>query len=113
MQTEYQGPISYYSELGMKQLRLPTVDHYEPSVENMKDAVKFIKEYKLRNEKVYIHCKAGHGRAASIALCWMMSENPTMSPKDINAMLFNKRKVRSSLYKQPNVQAFHASLQLK
>lgn len=113
MQTEFEGPTNYYSELGIKQLRLPTVDHYEPSVENMKEAVKFIKEYQLRGEKVYIHCKAGHGRAASIALCWMMAENPTISPKDVNAMLSSKRKVRTTLYKQPNIQAFHASLQSK
>lgn len=35
----------------------------------------FIKEHKERGEKVYVHCKAGHGRAAAVALCWLMHEN--------------------------------------
>lgn len=73
---EYNGPKSYYSDLGIKQLHLPTVDHFEPTVSQMTEAIQFIKEYKKRGEKVYVHCKAGHGRAASIAMCWMMSELP-------------------------------------
>lgn len=72
MCSEYSGPESAYKELGIKQLRLPSVDHYEPDFRYMQDAVKFIEEHKKRNEKVYIHCKAGHGRAASIALCWLI-----------------------------------------
>jgi atypical dual specificity phosphatase len=72
---EYPGPKASYARLGMKQLYLPTVDHTEPRVEQMKEAVAFIKFHKDKGEKVYVHCKAGHGRAASIALCWMMHEN--------------------------------------
>lgn len=72
---EYNGPKDSYARLGMKQLHLPTVDHCEPQLSQMKEAVAFIKHHKDRGEKVYVHCKAGHGRAASIALCWMMHEN--------------------------------------
>ena len=32
---EYAGPQGYYNDLGIKQLRLPTVDHFEPSLESM------------------------------------------------------------------------------
>lgn len=52
----------------MKQLRLPTLDHFEPSVDSLQEAIKFIKEFKDRGQKVYIHCKAGHGRAAATGL---------------------------------------------
>ena len=78
---EYPGPISSYDTLGMKQLYLPTVDHYEPSLEYMTQAVKFIQEHQDRGEKVYVHCKAAHGRAASIALCWMMKQHPGKTAK--------------------------------
>lgn len=78
---EYAGPTSSYRQLGMKQLHLPTVDHYEPSLEHMAQAVKFIQEHKDRGEKVYVHCKAAHGRGASIALCWMMHQNPQKTAK--------------------------------
>lgn len=78
---EYPGPTSSYSNLGIKQLYLPTVDHFEPSLESMTKAVAFIQEHKDRGEKVYVHCKAGHGRAASIALCWMLKQNPGKTAK--------------------------------
>jgi atypical dual specificity phosphatase len=106
MCTEYSGPVSYYSRLGMKQLRLPTVDHFEPTVEHMQEAVAFIRQAKERNERVYVHCKAGHGRAASIALCWLLAQNPSLSAKEGNDFLRAKRKVRATLYKQPNVMKF-------
>ena len=107
---EYPGPKGAYEKLGIKQLYLPSADHYEVSVEDMQEAVKFIKHHKDRNEKVYVHCKAGHGRAASIALCWMVHEHPDISVKDLNALLSQKRKVRKTLFNQKNVKAYVASL---
>lgn len=107
---EYPGPKDSYSRLGVKQLYLPSADHYEVSVEYMQQAVEFIKHHKERGEKVYVHCKAGHGRAASIALCWMIHENPSISPKDLNALLGKSRKVRKTLYDQKNIKAFVKSI---
>jgi rhodanese-related sulfurtransferase len=31
------------------------------------EAVSFINSFKDKNEKVYVHCKAGHGRGAAVA----------------------------------------------
>ena len=106
MCTEYKGPENYYNDLGITQLRLPTVDHFEPSLDFMKDAVDFIKSYAKKGEKCYVHCKAGHGRAAAIALCWTIYSNPELSAEDCNKLLSSKRKVRSTLFKQPNIKAF-------
>ena len=78
---EYPGPASYYNDVGIRQLRLPTIDHVEPSLEYMKEAVSFIQKHKEKGCKVYVHCKAGHGRAASIAMCWLMYTNPHLSPQ--------------------------------
>jgi atypical dual specificity phosphatase len=103
---EYAGPKDQYGLLGMRQLHLPTVDHFEPSVAYLKEAVAFIEDCKRKGEKVYVHCKAGHGRAASVALCWMVLQNPSMAPADVNSLLREKRKVRKTLYEQKNVRAF-------
>lgn len=135
MCSEYAGPEAAYKELRMKQLRLPSVDHYEPDLQYMKDAVQFIEDCKSKNEKVYIHCKAGHGRAASIALCWLMHTNRDRSAEvtivpfydltfypandfftfcssqDLNKLLFSKRKVRSTLFQQANVKAYYKYIQ--
>jgi len=86
MCNEYPGPTAKYSTLGIKQLYLPTLDHYEPSLEFMKAAVDFIEEHKARGELVYVHCKAAHGRAASIALCWMMKQNSGKTAKVVKAL---------------------------
>jgi atypical dual specificity phosphatase len=107
---EYSGPKNAYEKLGITQLYLPTCDHFEVSVEDMQEAVAFIKHHKEKGEKVYVHCKAGHGRAASIALCWLIHENPTISPKDLNAALRSQRRVRSTLYEQKNMKAYIKSL---
>ena len=29
-----------------------------------------------KGEKAFVHCKAGHGRSAAVALCWLMTQNP-------------------------------------
>eukprot|EP00929_Paragymnodinium_shiwhaense_P060431 TRINITY_DN30181_c0_g1_i4.p1 TRINITY_DN30181_c0_g1~~TRINITY_DN30181_c0_g1_i4.p1 ORF type:complete len:283 (-),score=66.32 TRINITY_DN30181_c0_g1_i4:128-976(-) len=110
MQAEYSGPEAAYKELDMKQLRLPTVDHFEPSFEDLIKAVRFIDEQRGLGEKVYVHCKAGHGRAAAIAMVWLIYTRETPAgEKDLrllNEELLSKRHVRSKLYLQPNIKAF-------
>lgn len=92
---EYAGPKDAYSALGMRQLHLPVVDHFEPSLAQLQEAVAFIQDCKAKGQKVYVHCKAGHGRAAAVALSWMLHETPDARPEDLNALLCKKRKVRA------------------
>ena len=78
---EYAGPEKEYKRLGIKQLRLPTTDHFEPSFQALEESIQFIEGHQKRGEKVYVHCKAGHGRGASVAMSWLMYRNPDMSAK--------------------------------
>jgi len=64
---EYRGPTHAYGALGMEELWLPTVDHFEPSLASLKAGVAFISRFKERNRQVYVHCKAGHGRSAAVS----------------------------------------------
>lgn len=107
---EYPGPKASYARLGIQQLHLPTLDHSEVSLADMKQAVAFIQGCKKRGEKVLVHCKAGNGRAASVALCWMVHEQRDKSAKELNELLLKKRRVRGSMYKQRNVISFEESL---
>lgn len=114
---EYKGPLKQYAKLGIEQLHLPTTDHFEPTFEDMKSAVEFINEFKASNEKVYVHCRAGHGRSAAIALAWWMSEHDgdSLTEDDVeqlNKELCGLRNVRETLYKQPNVNRFRSFLEL-
>jgi len=131
---EYQGPIAKYKKLGINQLRLKTTDHFEPSVQDLKTAVRYIQRAESRNndmnnirntlfssfrsssktqkkkkkESVYIHCRAGHGRSAAVALAWLMYKNPMKTPKELNEYLSSKRNVRKYLWTQKNIIKFHS-----
>eukprot|EP01039_Chlorochromonas_danica_P002220 gene2220-2424_t len=100
---EYPGPTKAYEKLGIEQLYLPTLDHTEVPVEYILQAVKLISAAKLAGKKVLVHCKAGNGRAASVALSWMMHENLDKNPQELNELLLRKRKVRAKMFKQRNI----------
>ncbi|KAL9183419.1 hypothetical protein ACHAXT_004275 [Thalassiosira profunda] len=104
---EYRGPVARYKRLGIEQLRLPTVDHFEPSVDDLKRAVSFIQRHEAQGGKVYVHCRAGHGRSAAAVYAWLLYKEPLADPVELNEKLVSLRNVRKTLYKQPNVKAFH------
>jgi len=103
---EYRGPVHKYKKLSMNQIRFPTVDHFEPSFEDLVEAVKFIQENKAQNKRVYIHCRAGHGRSAAVTMAWLIYKNPFQDLKVLNENMLKIRNVRKYLWKQPNIQNF-------
>lgn len=104
---EYRGPTHAYGALGMEELWLPTVDHFEPSLASLKAGVAFISRFKERNRQVYVHCKAGHGRSAAVVFCWLYTQSPNGTPlEDISRIMLSKRRVRKNIHLQPNVAAF-------
>lgn len=108
---EYRGPARSYARLGVEQLRLPTVDHFEPSVDDLRRAVSFISRHEARGGRVYVHCRAGHGRSAAAAYAWLLYKEPLADPVELNEKMCELRNVRKSLWKQPNVNEFRVWLQ--
>eukprot|EP00584_Thalassiosira_punctigera_P021834 CAMPEP_0172574882 /NCGR_PEP_ID=MMETSP1067-20121228/136925_1 /TAXON_ID=265564 ORGANISM="Thalassiosira punctigera, Strain Tpunct2005C2" /NCGR_SAMPLE_ID=MMETSP1067 /ASSEMBLY_ACC=CAM_ASM_000444 /LENGTH=213 /DNA_ID=CAMNT_0013367517 /DNA_START=495 /DNA_END=1136 /DNA_ORIENTATION=+ len=104
---EYRGPVSSYERLGIEHLRLPTVDHFEPSVDDLKKAVSFISRHESRGGRVYVHCRAGHGRSAAAVYAWLLYKEPLADPVELNEKLCAMRNVRKSLWRQPNINIFH------
>ena len=51
---EYSGPKNSYSSLGIKQLHIPVVDHYEPSVDDLLAATEFITNHQKQGGRVYV-----------------------------------------------------------
>eukprot|EP00977_Amphora_coffeiformis_P011147 scaffold2661_cov166-Amphora_coffeaeformis.AAC.1 len=107
---QYQGPVKSYRKLGISQLYLPTVDHFEPSVKDLAATVRFIQRHKKQGSRVYVHCRAGHGRSAAGVFAWMLSQDPDADPQTLNEYFCNLRNVRKTLWKQSNVRRFHANL---
>lgn len=52
---------------------LPTIDDQAPTLEQLDEGVKFIKEVIGSGKKVYIHCGAGVGRAPTMAAAYLIS----------------------------------------
>lgn len=78
---EYDGPERAYSEADIVQLRLPIVDYTPPSIEQVEEALSFIKEQADAGRSTLVHCKAGRGRSAIMALCYLISQHD-MSPQE-------------------------------
>jgi len=81
-------------------------------LEDLKRACNFIEGYRAQGAKVYVHCKAGHGRGGAVALAWMaFSRGPGVDEAGLRALneeLLAKRRVRKALHEQPNIRALAA-----
>ncbi|XP_037553649.1 phosphatidylglycerophosphatase and protein-tyrosine phosphatase 1 [Nematolebias whitei] len=58
---------------GVEQLRLSTVDLTGvPSLENLHSGVEFVLQHRQRGTSVYVHCKAGRSRSATLAAAYLI-----------------------------------------
>ena len=103
---EYAGPQSHYEPLGMIQLRIPTVDFMPPSLEDIEKAVGFMHETVGKGHQIYVHCKAGRGRSATVVLCWLVAK-AGMTVEEAQAHLLKCRAhVNPRLYRRKVVIEF-------
>lgn len=54
------------------------------------EAVNFIHQCHLKNKKVYVHCKAGRGRSATVVVCYLLKHHKNDFPTVKAAMDFVK-----------------------
>jgi atypical dual specificity phosphatase len=70
MCAEFPGYERLYHELNIKQIRLETPDFTLPSLHAIHTAINEITQ--SSSSTVYLHCKAGRGRSAAVALCYLL-----------------------------------------
>ncbi len=103
---EYEGPQAQYDEHGIEQLRIPTTDFTHPKLDDVRRAVEFVQQHAGNDDKVYIHCKAGRARSATVAICWLIKYR-NMSMPDAQAELLRHRPhINRHLTDRPVVQEF-------
>jgi atypical dual specificity phosphatase len=103
---EYAGPTEQYEHYDIEQLWIPTTDFTHPRLEDVEKAVEFVQQHVKQDETVYIHCKAGRARSATVALCWLMKYRG-MSPAEAQAQLLKSRPhINPQLTQRPVVQQF-------
>ncbi|KAM4617368.1 phosphatidylglycerophosphatase and protein-tyrosine phosphatase 1 [Discoglossus pictus] len=62
--------------LGVEQLRLSTVDYTGiPSLENLQKGVAFVHKHRYLGNSVYIHCKAGRSRSATMVAAYLIERH--------------------------------------
>ena len=107
---EYGGPVTEYEKHGIEQFHMPTIDFTHPAYEDVCGAVEFIESRIKKDQKVYIHCKAGRGRSATVAICWVMKAKK-MSAAEAQRFLLEKRPhINQHLPERPVVQRFESNL---
>nr|XP_058960311.1 phosphatidylglycerophosphatase and protein-tyrosine phosphatase 1-like [Pocillopora verrucosa] len=80
-----------WASWGVTQLHLATVDfNNAPSQEMLRKGVEFIEEMNQNQNSVYVHCKAGRGRSATLATCYIMKAK-RLQPMDAYQYVKSKR----------------------
>lgn len=70
-------------------LWLPTKDHEAPLQSQLATGVNHIKALLSLGEKIYVHCKNGHGRSPTLIAAYYISTG--MTPEDAIAFVQSKR----------------------
>jgi atypical dual specificity phosphatase len=103
---EYRGPLTEYEKFGINEFYMPTVDFTHPEFDDVCRAVEFIDAQIAKGKTVYIHCKAGRGRSATVAICWLIKSRQ-ITAEQAQACLTEKRPhVNQFLVERPVVQRF-------
>lgn len=108
---EFEGPVAAYAKLGIEQLWIPTVDFNHPSRENVVAGADFIQRHAEQAGRVYVHCKAGRARSATIALWWLVRYRE-LAPEVAQQVLLKARPhANPKVYMRPVIQELYAQLQ--
>jgi len=86
---EWRGPVEEYRAAGIEELYLPIPDFTAPSLDEVREGVAFIQRQTAAGRKVYVHCKAGRGRSATIVLCYLVAKG--LTPEQGQALILEKR----------------------
>ncbi|NXA36411.1 PTPM1 phosphatase, partial [Eudromia elegans] len=62
-----------WAAMGVEQLRLSTVDlSGAPPLRHLHEGVRFILRHRARGHSVYVHCKAGRSRSATMVAAYLI-----------------------------------------
>ncbi|XP_062570419.1 phosphatidylglycerophosphatase and protein-tyrosine phosphatase 1-like [Saccostrea cucullata] len=83
--------VEEWEAMGVEVLKLPTPDFVaSPSQEYTNKGVSFILKHRRKQNSVYVHCKAGRTRSATIVACYLMKVHK-WKPEEAVAFIQSKR----------------------
>jgi atypical dual specificity phosphatase len=109
---EYGGPRQTYEKYGIQQLHIPTVDSTSPSLENVEKAMKFIDHINKTSGAVFVHCKAGMGRSATVVFCHLIVNEHMKAQDAIELMKRLRPEISTDVVKYASVRSLMNSLNI-
>jgi len=103
---EYSGPIAEYERLGIEQFRMPTTDFTHPRLSDVIRAVEFVQSHVEQGHTVYIHCKAGRARSATVAICWLIKYRGLSAAEAQGSLLLSRPHINRRLTERQVVKDF-------
>ncbi len=107
---EYPGPKRRYEEQKIEQLWLPTVDFNHPSAQFVEAGAEFIERHAQAGGTVYVHCKAGRARSATIVLWWLVRFRGLTPEAAQQRLLACRPHINPRIYLRPVIQELNTKL---
>ena len=105
---EYEGPVAQYRQFGIEQLRVPTIDFTHPTLESLVRATDFMSLQIEQGKKVYVHCKAGRARSATVVAAWLI-RNANMTADEAQELMLKVRShINPRIAERPVVKEFES-----
>jgi len=110
---ECRGPVTEYQQWGISQLRLPTVDMSPPSIQDLNAGVEFIAAQLRKNPNsiIFVHCKHGMSRSASLILSSLISTANLTAVEALQLIKAARPEVTTEILTYPVIQQFIAEEQ--
>ncbi|CAO3614900.1 unnamed protein product [Cunninghamella echinulata] len=89
--SEFPGFTDLNEELNILQIRLPTPDFTTPTLDTLHRGVDIIIDIlNQQSSSIYIHCKAGRGRSATLVMCYLLKKYK-LDPTQAQDIILNHR----------------------
>ncbi|KAK4303502.1 hypothetical protein Pmani_024484 [Petrolisthes manimaculis] len=102
-----------WNKLGVKFLQLSTVDLFEaPSQIKLQQGVKFIKDFEKESHdgRVYVHCKAGRTRSATLVACYLMDKYRWTPQQAVDHLIKTRPQTYLRSRQHEAIQLYHQEL---
>ena len=91
-------------------MHIPTTAFTHPKLEDVQKAVEFVQAHVQQERQVYIHCKAGRARSATVAICWLIKYRQMTMEQAQQELLKLRPHINPRLTERPVVKEFAASI---
>jgi len=105
---EYEGPVEAYKRHSIAHLHLPVVDYLPPTLQQIQAGVDMIDQAVRMNKTVYVHCKAGQGRSATVLLCYLVAIKGMTPEEGLKYLRAKRPRVSKDIYRRAVVVKYAA-----